>query len=272
MRTSPRVVGSLMFALTLAAAPLARAAGPWVDRTITLPRHDWAFDFGLGIAHLPGNLGPGLNLEGAFGVTRAVQLGLRTGFRFNPTARLAAADAYGRPFDTETYGTGVDLVANPEFYVRGALIQGDVVELGLEGRVMSPFSQGLGLMFGMPLALHFGSAARLDTGVYVPIFFYDRYYFGDPIFRRRFDDPTAPFISIPLHLWLQLTGRLWLGPMTGVRVSTAPGSRTEVPLGFGLGYSVTRTLDFKTQFLFQDVANGEAEVWGFGAGLQVRIE
>jgi hypothetical protein len=256
-----------VFAFTLLGAPLARAAGPWVDRSITLPRHDWAFNFGLGIAHVPRSLGPGFNLEGAFGVTHSFQIGLRTGFRFNPTARAGAADVYGRPFDTETYGTGVDTVANPEFYLRWAAIQGDVVELGLEGRVMSPFSQGLGLMFGLPLVFHFGRAARLDTGVYVPILFYD---------------PTVSFVSFPLHLWFQLTGRFWLGPMSGVRVGTTdrgpwwrpfPGpSRTEVPLGFGLGYSVLRNLDFKAQFLFQDVANGEADFWGFGGGLEVRVE
>src|SRR5262249_41668680 len=123
MTSSPRIVASLVFALTLTAAPLARAAGPYVDRAITLPRHDWAFDFGLGIGHVPGpsSLGPGFNVEAAFGVTRRVQLGLRTGFRPNNPARGGAADVYGRPFDTETYGTGIDVVANPEFYVRGGL-------------------------------------------------------------------------------------------------------------------------------------------------------
>jgi hypothetical protein len=250
-------LGSAAFALTFATALTARAAGPWVDRSITLPRHDWAFDFGLGIAHVPGSIAPGFNLEGAVGVTRGLQLGLRTGLRFDPIARDAAADVYGRMFDTETYGTGLETVANPEFYVRGRLIDGDFVELGLEGRVMSPFSQGLGLMFGVPLAFHFGRVARLDTGVYVPVLFYD---------------PTRSLVSFPFHLWLQLTDRFWLGPLAGVRVRTTQGSRTEVPLGFGLGYSVTRAFDFKAWFLFQDVANGPAERWGFGAGLEVRIE
>src|SRR2546429_8695859 len=116
MRSSPRFVGALSFALVLLAAPLARAAGPWVDRSITLRRHVWAFDFGLGIAQVPRAVGPGFNLEGAFAVARHLQLGLRTGFRFSPEARVGEADVYGRPFDTETYGTGIETVANPEFY------------------------------------------------------------------------------------------------------------------------------------------------------------
>jgi hypothetical protein len=271
MKSPRKLIGFLAFALTLAAAPAALAAPPWVDRAITLPRHDWAFDFGLGVAHAPGTLAPGFNLEAALGVAHRLQIGLRTGFRFGADARVLAADVYGRTFDTETYGTGSDVVANPEFYIRGGIVEGDVVELGLEGRVMSPFSQGLGLMFGMPLVFHFGRAARLDTGVYVPVLFYD---------------PTVSLVSIPAHLWFQANSRLWLGPLSGVRVRTSqlPGepppfdrpffarSRTEVPLGFGLGIEVTRAFDFRTWFLFQDVANGEAERWGFGVGLEVRIE
>ncbi|MFC1643114.1 hypothetical protein ACFL5O_10610, partial [Myxococcota bacterium] len=31
---------------------LSSAAPPWVDRSVTLPRHDWPFDVGLGIGHL----------------------------------------------------------------------------------------------------------------------------------------------------------------------------------------------------------------------------
>src|ERR1044071_1190807 len=135
MRSPSSTVGSLAFVLACTVAPPALAAGPWVDRSITLPRHDWAFDFGLGIAHVPGprgTLGPGFNFEFAVGVTRAVQLGLRTGVRFDPVARAGAADVYGRPFDTETYGTGVDTVANPEFYVRDRIDPG-AIRLGIEG-------------------------------------------------------------------------------------------------------------------------------------------
>jgi hypothetical protein len=268
MRSASRILGGSLFWWLFAAGSPAYAAGPWVDRSMTLPRHDWAFNFGLGLAHngrdnllpgpdVPGPLGPGFNLEGAFGVTHAVTLGLRTGIRSGPRARSEQADVYGRPFDTETYGTGTDTIANPEFYVRGALIEGDVLELGLEGRVMSPFSQGLGLMFAMPLALHIGQVARLDTGVYVPFLFYD---------------PTVSLVSFPFHLWLQLGHRFWLGPMLDVRAPTSDdGRRSQLQLGFGLGYSVTRTLDFKAQFIFPDV-NGPTDRWGAGAGIEVRVE
>jgi hypothetical protein len=252
-----------VFSFLLLSAPSALAAAPWVDRAITLPGRAWAFNFGLGLGHIPGRgLGPGLNLEGAVSIAHGVEIGLRTGLRFGDTARTGAywsgADYYGRPFDTETYGTGRDTVANPEFHIRARLIESQVVEVGIEGRAYAPFSQGFGIMAGIPLAFHFGRAARLDTGVYVPILFYD---------------PTRAVVSLPFHLWFQTTSRLWLGPMSGAIVDTDRSGRTAVPLGFGLGYAVTGSLDFKTQFLFRDVAHGDSsEIWGFGAGLEIRID
>jgi opacity protein-like surface antigen len=258
--TSSRAIlkfGVFSFFLLLPAS--ARAAAPWVDRAITLPGRAWAFNFGLGLGHLPNRgLAPALNLEGAVSIAHGVQIGLRTAIRFGDTARFAQADYYGRPFDTETYGTGVETVANPEFHIRARLIESQAVEVGVEGRAYAPFSQGFGILAGIPLAFHFGRVARLDTGVYVPILFYD---------------PTRAFVSFPIHLWFQTTNRLWLGPMTGAIVDTDRGNRTVVPLGFGLGYAVTGSLDFKTQFLFRDVAHGNSsEFWGFGAGLEVRID
>jgi hypothetical protein len=167
-------------------------------------------------------------------------------------------------FDTETYGTGYGAVANPEILLRGALVQGDVVELGLEGRMYLPFNTGFGLMVGLPLAFHLGRIARIDTGVYVPVLFYD---------------PTQTFISIPFHLWFQCTDRLWLGPLSGVRFHNG-GDDFDVPLGFGLGYSVTRYFDFKTWILFRDIESRprpfpepiDHRFWGIGAGIEVRIE
>jgi hypothetical protein len=239
-------------------APVAQAAPPWVDRSITLPKHDIAFDFGLGIAHAAGTLGPGINLEGAGGITHGLELGFRTGFRFGDAGQAGRADRYGRPFDTETYGDGGGAVlSNPEVRVRGAVVQGDVAEIALEGRAYTPFTDGFGVMFGVPMAFHLGRSVRFDTGVYVPVLFHN---------------PTEAFVSLPFHLWIQATDKLWLGPLLGVRFHSNAGGRVTAPLGFGLGYQIARAFDFKTWLLFQDVANGAARDWGFGAGIEVRIE
>jgi hypothetical protein len=249
-------------------AGVVMAAPPWVDRTLTLPRHDWAFDVGLGIAHYdeplpaPNDTGAGINLEMGVGVTRDVELGLRTGLRLDDEGRALQADQYGRLFDRQTFGTGADTVSNPEFRVRGSVARGDVAEVALEGRVYLPFEFGTrpGFMFGVPFAFHIGEVARLDLGLYFPIVFYTRAFYA---------------ISIPFDAWFQVTRKVWLGPMTGVRFNRFADNTTsnDVSLGFGLGVQITRILDFKTMFLFPRIndARGTA-LFGLGAGIQVRIE
>src|SRR3954470_10272447 len=98
---SSRIAFSLgVTAALVVVASVVEAAPPWVDRSITLPRHDFAFNFGLGIAHTGANsLGPGINLEGAGAITHALELGFRTGLRFGDAGRDGKADRYGRPFD-----------------------------------------------------------------------------------------------------------------------------------------------------------------------------
>ncbi len=243
--------------LTLVLPVTAEAA--WVDRSLTLSRADFALDTGLGIGHVEKDFtGFGLNLELAAGLTSDVQLGIRTGIRFGTDGRVTRADQYGRTFDTETYGTGGDSVANPEISVLWAAARGAVAELGLEGRLYLPTEDGtnLGIMVAVPLRLHLGGAARLDTGIYVPIIF---------------DDNKRTVVSFPFHLWFQISNRTWLGPLTGVRYHN-PGGGTTVPLGFGLGYALSHATDLRTWLLFPDVNHdGSARNFGAGVGLEARF-
>ncbi|MGO9838789.1 MAG: hypothetical protein ACLP1X_31810 [Polyangiaceae bacterium] len=263
-RSLPLVVVACIAAFQLCARE-GKAAPPWVDRPLTLPSGDWAFDFGLGVGHVPApvdDTGAGVNAEMAVGITSRVELGLRSGLRFGDDLdRGINADAYGRLFDRQTFDAGGDVAANPELRVRGALVRHPVFELALEGRLVLPFADdtAAGAMFGVPMAFHLGSRVRLDLGVYVPIVF--------------FRDDAVTGIRVPFDVWIQATDRLWLGPMTGVafdRVGDTNGS-TSVSLGFGLGYQITRFLDFKAMFLFPTI-NDDSRVFGAGAGLQVRIE
>ncbi|HEY5959371.1 MAG TPA: hypothetical protein VIV60_22590, partial [Polyangiaceae bacterium] len=203
----------------------------------------------------------GMNLEMAVGVARHLELGLRTGLRFGSAGRATRADEYGRLFDRQTFGTWSDSAANPEFHMRGGLVDGEVVELALEGRVTLPLEDNshATVLFGMPLHFHLGNSVRLDTGPYVPV---------------TFVDPTAYFVSVPLDVWIQTSRGLWLGPMTGVRwYHQGEYDRTDISLGFGLGYSITRYFDLKTMALFPSVNHTEgARNFGVGAGIQVRIE
>jgi|CZKU01.1.fsa_nt_gi hypothetical protein len=272
MRRTRPLASSLLGAAAATAAVVvaldARAAPPWVDRPLTLPAGDFAFDFGLGVAHVPGgprnDTSAGINAEMSVGITSRVELGVRTGIRFGDGFdRAIDPEAYGRLFDRQTFDEGADTVANPEVRVRGAIVRGPIAEVALEGRVVLPFADGTGagILFGVPLAFHLGDRVRLDTGAFVPV-----------VFPPRVDADFA--ISLPLDVWIQASSRFWLGPMTGFEFTNVTDGRTVVTnlsLGLGLGYMITHAIDFKAMFLFPEL-NQDSRVFGFGAGVQIRIE
>ena len=251
-----------MLAATLLSSARVEAASPWIYRGLTLPRHDIALDFGFGYGHAPAepeNIdGWGLNLELRGGVTHNFEIGFRMGFRLDSGGQYTQADRYGRPFETETYGTLGDRVSNPELKFRWSVARGYAAELGLELRAYLPIETNsrFGFMFGLPIALRAGPL-RFDTGLFVPIIFYER---------------TQTAVSVPLHIWIQAAYNLWLGPMLGFRVES-PGSHTAYPLGFGIGLQTSRAVDLRGWFLFPDMnQNAAARWWGTGVALEVRFE
>lgn len=247
-------------------AGVARADAPWVYRSIVLPRGEVAVDLGFGLGHQPdgppdnGSItGFGLNLALSAGITHELELGVRTGFRLDNAGQATQADNYGRPFDTETYGTDHDTVANPEIHLRWAVARGSAAELGLEWRAYLPIetNSSFGMMFALPIALRVDGSLRIDTGLYVPIIF---------------SDPTRTVVSFPIHVWIQATRTLWLGPLFGVRVHSGGGPDDQYPLGFGLGDSLTRLVDLRTWILFPDISKNEAaRTFGAGLALQLRF-
>jgi hypothetical protein len=244
-------------------AGVARADAPWVYRSIVLPRGEVAVDLGFGLGHEPAGpngtdsiTGFGLNLELSGGITHELEIGVRTGFRLDDAGQATQADNYGRPFDTETYGVGHDTVANPEVHLRWAVARGAAAELGLEWRAYLPVeaNTSFGMMFALPIVLR-GGPLRLDTGLYVPVIF---------------SNPTQTVVSFPLHLWIQASRTLWLGPLFGVRVYKDGGN--QYPLGFGLGTALTRLVDLRTWILFPDISQNEAaRTFGAGVALQLRF-
>ena len=266
MHRSARVVGTAlvsMLAATFVWSSRAEAAAPWIYRGLTIPRHDVAVDFGLGYGHRPPtpaeDAGFGLNLELRAGIAHNFELGFRMGFRLDQGGSNTQADYYARPFETETYGTEHDGVSNPELKLRWSVARSYAAELGLELRFYLPIEAGsrFGFMFGLPIALRAGPV-RFDTGLYVPILFYD---------------PTRTIVSIPLHVWIQVASDFWLGPMLGMRVVNRGGSDTEYPLGFGLGWQTSRNVDLRTWFLFPDInRDAAARTYGLGVALEVRFE
>jgi hypothetical protein len=113
-------------------------------------------------------------------------------------------------------------------------------------------------MVGLPILLRAGPV-RLDTGIYVPVVFYE--------------PTTFTAVSIPLHVWIQAGHNFWLGPLLGLRVVNQGGSYNQYPLGFGLGWQLNRMVDLKTWFMFPNMnQNAAAREYGLGVALQIRFE
>jgi len=273
-RPKPRwFVASACALLVLAFAGSSFAASEWVDRGLTMPQLGVSFDLGVGVAHTNGaaaDTGVGLNLEAALGILDNLQISLRAGLRMGGGAKATQADAQGRLFDLETYGTGGDLFANPELRVLGRLLDLSVVELGLEGRLYVPFETGTRTSFllGVPLRLHFGRIVRIDTGVYVPVIFYD--IGGGPV-------ANAVSANIPVAVWFQATRRFFVGPLAEIRANNDDAAlgidrAAGVLLGLGLGYQISQFADFKASFDFPRLNGSPGPDFGAGAGLGLHFD
>ena len=260
---NPRMHGKGAAALIFAISTwslAARAEAPWVWRGLVVPQGQVAVDIGGGLGHIPdpdGRTGFGMNLELKAGVGPRLELGVRTGIRADDAGRLTRADGYARPFDTETYGTNFDTVANPELHLKWVVARGPAVELGLELAAYLPIEDNsrFGMMFALPLALH-SSSVRVDTGIYVPILFYD---------------PTVTIVSVPIQVWIQATRTFWLGPVFALRFIHHDGVEDEAfPFGFGIGNAISPNADLRAWFLFPDISEDHA-ARTFGAGLAFEL-
>jgi hypothetical protein len=241
---------------TLLLSRAAYATPRYVDRPITLPgKLSGSVDLGLGYGHLGGGSGldgVGFTAEGVLGIKGFLDLGLRIGLRPGRESPFTQADYYGRMFDREAFWlSGVATAANPEFRVRGKILSQGPFEMGIEGRLFMPVSQGAGLMFGAPFQASLEHTLKIETGVFVPIGFYGS---------------TAVGLNLPLRVNFQLSENGWIGPSTGLRFSSLRGQDVSVPIGFGGGYSVSRIADIKGELYLPRVNDG-LNAFGMGIGV-----
>lgn len=264
------LAAAAFLATSLATASASADAPPWVERRVVPDAKiagslDLGFGFGSRLVNAQPNdiryNGVGWNVEGAISFLRRFEIGLRFGVRFpDPDGQVAQADSFARPFDRNSlYGQGYggDLFSNPEVRFRGKLVDTGGFELALEGRVVAPFAYPHYFYhyFGVPMAFHAG-IFRADI---------------QPGFGMAFSNPLFFVFSVPVNLWFQVTRKVFLGPLTGVRVydrnyygGLPGGGPFDLMLGFGIGVSFTPWFDLKSQFLFERI-NGGAQ-W-FGAGI-----
>jgi hypothetical protein len=237
--------------LIISVAAPARATS-YANRSLNLPNGVMELGLGLGVGHSEpiDYTGLGVNMELGYGLNSRLELRFRTGLRFGEEGRITQADYFGRPVETETWNLGFETLANPELGLRFSLERGGTAEVALDTRLMIPVDGDVGLLFGIPVALHL-SRVRLDTGIYVPIIFND--------------DNTRVHVSIPLHLWIRLDSGTFLGPITGIRFYDGGGE--SVPFGVGVGTPLAYDADLRFWFLFPDI--DDSDDWGTGVGLYV---
>jgi len=214
----------------------------WVDRPIILAPLRASFDVGVASARVPHPDGlraaGATSFEAAFGLPFLMELGVRTGHRWDEPASVAAVDRYARLFDHETANAGENAWSNPEIRLRLSAIDFGDVALGIEGRMTLPFADPTHLTIapGLPVRIRIAHRARIDTGLFMPF---------------RFDPDTRYTLSVPAELWFQIQN-VFFGPMTGVRwhrivVGGADAtSRLDVAAGLGVGWTLG-PVDLKAQ-------------------------
>jgi hypothetical protein len=256
----------------LLASSLARADVPFVDRPLTLPVLHVSADAGIGFGQYQvvtidaaGNtstsgqqIGFGASFEAAVGLPFIGELGARIGDRFNDLAAYAQADHYARLFDPIVNEPGEDQMTDPEIYLRGTLVDVQVVQIGLETRVVIPTAQGSNLAFtpGIPFRFHVPGLARIDTGVYFPV--------------APFDQDAGFAIQIPAQLFFQV-GDAFFGPLTGFRYfGASDGPNPAITAGVGGGYTLLGIVDLKAQ-IYTDLVNDPSWANHIGGGLGVGL-
>ena len=241
------------FFLTPLSQALARTYQP---QRIVLGKNQSAFHLGLGLGRTPrgddGTMGFGVNLEMGYGFGGGFQLNLRGGVRLGEEGRATRASRYGRTLETETYGTGQDLFANPELGLRWAAVMRRGFAMALEGRIYLPFEQGteLAAMLAVPMTVRFAGSGRVLTGIYLPVV-------GDAA-----PDTT---VSLPLHFWWRARRGLQVGLLSGARFRE---SDTAIPVGVGVAKGLRRGRTLQWWFLFPNLnQSGGARAFGTGIGI-----
>ena len=200
--------------------PRRRRARPGSTGASTLPRHDVALDFGLGYGHADAapddrSTASGSTSSCAAGIAHNFELGFRMGFRLDNGGQSTQADRYGRPFDTETYGTQLDRVVEPRAalpLVGGARLRRRAGPRA--ARLPADRDQ-------LALRVHVRPADRAARRA-APL--RHRPLRPGPVLRP--DASTA--VSVPLHIWIQAAYNFWLGPMLGLRRGE-PGQPHRLP-------------------------------------------
>ena len=272
--------------LPLAAAVLVPAGAradegqKFVDVPVTLKPLHFAADAGIGFGTYELNggshVGWGSNFSAAIGLPFLGEFGADIAERFgqdginvgSPVLGPTGADHFARLFDPVVTEPGSADFANPEFHLRGSMVDEEPFQLGLETRLTVPTSSNSYWAFtpGIPMRIHLPGMMRIDVGLWLPVFFANN--------CNNCDASTIYILDIPVQAFFQI-GDAFVGPESGVRIVNIGSSPTnaDVPVGVGGGYTFGGVLDVKAQLRTERVnsAGWTSNAFGGGIGVGLRV-
>ncbi|MEP7125987.1 MAG: hypothetical protein ABJE95_33955 [Byssovorax sp.] len=193
---------------------------PFAQRPLTLPKMTLAPEVGLEVSHVS---------IGAFSLGNAV--GMEIGAHF------------GILDDLEVGAVVLPLEFSPDFAYGNPRIEATfrflkgTVEIGARLRTtfgLHKGSTGVILEPGLPILIHVGEAARIDTGVFLPMAFSTSP--GD----LPTSSSTTIGLNIPFQFIYDVIPELHLGANTGLGIYDfgEAGNTIYIPLGFVAGYAI----------------------------------
>jgi hypothetical protein len=212
-------------------------------------------------------LGSGMNLEEAAGLGHDLEAGARFGLRMSRRGQGLRADEVARTVDTETFGTGLSVTANPELRLRWRALRGVWGEAGLEDRVVLPIlpDPDVTEVLGGWVSFRLEHVARVDMAL------------NGVVTWQSFARERVLIASFgaPVQIWTQLTRGLFVGLISTLHSSAATTytpSDTRWMAGLGLGYRVIACDLTETTYLLNLLDNIDiARILGAGLGVSCLI-
>jgi hypothetical protein len=209
--------------------------------------------------------GSGAAMTETVGVGAGVEVAALFGARFDPAGRALRADDAARPFDLESFGTGLSVAANPAVEVRWAVARRGHLDFGLVDRIVLPIAPDPNVTesAGAWASLHLGGVARLDGG-------FDLALTSQSFAAGR---QWIPSVGIPLALRIGLGADFFASIFSMTRfIGASPytSARAQLAAGVGAGLRV-HDCDVLIQLVFLDLVGEPLNEAGAGPGIACRF-
>lgn len=140
---------------------------------------------------------------------------------------LSLGAGYGIIDDLEVGATVIPLTLSPSFNYNAPSVYGVYrfvrgnIDVGAQLALTFPIDRDFGMRVGVPVLIHLGDGARLDTGAFLDL---------------SFGDPLGKSLSIPLSFAANINPNLYLGARTGIVLPNFDAFA--MPLGVFVGYTI----------------------------------